>query len=260
MRALVLCIASALLGTAAAWAQTGSLQEMKPEAVVALGGDTHHVQGLLVSGNRLFLTSVDNAARKAYLFEHDLKTGARLRAIEIQQGTRYHPGGFDGDDGSLWIPVAEYRPGSTTVVQRRSMQSLELISSFEVADHVGALAVGPDRLYAANWDARKLIELSRDGKILRSRENPTPLAIQDWKYRYGLLVASAAPPAGTKAGSVAWIDPERLQVRKTVASGVTDRGIPFTNEGLDSRDGTLYVLPEDAPSRLFVFNNLQPPD
>jgi len=87
----------------------------------------------------------------------------------------------DADDVSLYIPVAEYRASSSTVVQRRSRESLELISSFEVADHIGALALGPDRLYAANWDARKLVEISPEGKILRTRDNPTPLAIQDWK-------------------------------------------------------------------------------
>ncbi len=257
MKTTVLCLVAALLGPPALPAQSGSLQEMKPDAVVALQGETHHVQGLLVSGDRVYVTAVDRAARKAYLFEHDLKTGTRLRAVEIQQGARYHPGGFDADDAALWIPVAEYRAGSSTVVQRRSRESLQLISSFEVADHVGALAVGPDRLYAANWDARSLIELSPDGKILRARDNPTPLAIQDWKYRNGILVASAVTPADPAGAAVAWIDPETLGVLKTVPAGVTDRGVPFTAEGLDSRDGTLYLLPEDAPLRVFVFDQLR---
>ena len=126
-----------------------------------------------------------------------------------------------------------------------------------MADHIGALAVGPDRLYAANWDARKLTEISPEGRILRTRDNPTPLAIQDWKYRYGILVASAVTSAGSNGAAVVWLDPETLEVLKTVPAGVTDRGIPFTNEGLDSCDGTLYLLPEDTPSRIFVFDNLQ---
>ena len=163
----------------------------------------------------------------------------------------------DADDVSLYIPVAEYRASSSTVVQRRSRDSLDLISSFQVADHIGALAVGPDRLYAANWDARKLVEISPEGKVLRTRDNPTPLAIQDWKYRYGILVASAVTSAGPNGAGVVWLDPETLEVLKAAPAGVTDRGIPFTNEGLDSCDGTLYLLPEDTPSRIFVFDNLQ---
>jgi alpha-L-fucosidase len=257
MKRTILCFAGALLVAAAASAQPGALQNMKPESVITLGGEMYHVQGLLASGDRLYVTAVDNSGRKAWLFEHELKTGNRLRAVEIQQGARYHPGGFDADEVSLWIPVAEYRAAGSTVVQRRSRKSLELISSFEVADHIGALAVGPDRLYAANWDARKLIDISPDGKILRTRDNPTPLAIQDWKYRHGILVASALTSARPRDGAVAWIAPESLDILKTVPAGVTDRGVPFTNEGMDSHDGALYLLPEDTPSRLFVFDNLQ---
>jgi hypothetical protein len=38
-----------------------------------------------------------------------------------------------------------------------------------------------------------------------------------------------------------------------VSSGVTDRGLPYTHEGMTIRGGRLYLLPEDDPSRLFVF-------
>lgn len=242
---------------AAVFAQSPSLRDLTPERVVKLTGETKHVQGVLISGDRAFVTAVDPTARKGYLFEYDLQTGARLRAVELQQGARYHPGGFDGDEASLWIPVAEYRAASSTVIQRRSRKTLELVASFEVPDHIGALAVGPGKLYAANWDARKLIEIATDGRILRTRDNPTPLCIQDWKYRYGILIASAVAPDGSKNHSVAWMDPETLRLLKMFPAGATDRGVPFTNEGLDSRDGTLYLLPEDAPSRIFIFDSLQ---
>ena len=69
----------------------------------------HHVQGLLSPATGCTSRPSTDTARKGYLFEHDLKTGIRLRTVEIQQGPRYHPGGFDADDISLYIPVAEYR-------------------------------------------------------------------------------------------------------------------------------------------------------
>ena len=248
--------AAAILFCTTAFSQPASLGNLVPERIISLAGETYHVQGVLVDGDRVFVTSVDRAAAKGYLFEHDLRTGARLRAVELQQGNRYHVGGFDDDEDSLWIPVAEYRAGGSSTIQRRSKKSLEIILSFEVPDHVGALAAGPDRLYAANWDARRLTEFSRDGRILRARDNPTPLRIQDWKYRYGNLICAAVAPAGSDAHQVAWIEPETLSLHKTVPAGVTDRNVPFTNEGLDAHDGTLYLLPEDSPSRIFVFDDL----
>ena len=246
--------AATLLAAAAPRAQTRTLQAMAPERVLTLQGDTHHVQGVLADGATFLATGVDRQAGKGYLFEYDMHTGSRLRGVELQQGNRFHPGGIDSDGDSVWIPVAEYRPGSTTTVQRRSRKTLELIYSFEVQDHIGALAVGGGRLYAANWDARKIVELSLEGRVLRKRDNPTPLEIQDWKYRHGLLVAAATAPATAGGPAVAWFDPESLRLLKTMPAGATDRGTPFTNEGLDSRDGTLYLLPEDSPSRLFIFD------
>ncbi len=221
---------------------------------VALEGETHHVQGIVVDGPRLWVTSVDRAARKGWLFEYETATGRRLRAVELQQGEMYHPGGFDHDEDSLWIPVAEYRPQSRSVIQRRSKQTLELISSLEVPDHAGALAVVPEGLLLANWDARRFHLYTRDGRLLWSRPNPNPARYQEIKRRYGSLVASGLLGSGAAARAVVeWLDPETLQPLQREALGRTDRGVPYTNEGMDLRDGILYLLPEDAPSRLFLF-------
>lgn len=237
-----------------AFGASPTLERTKPERVVALEGATHHVQGLLIDGTTAYVTSVDRESNKGFLFTYSLSDGRRLRSIEIQLGEMYHPGGFDADDEHLYIPVAEYRPNSRTVVQKRDKETLELVSSFEVGDHIGAVAVGSDRLYMANWDARKIYEYTFDGKMLRARRNPTPWRYQDMKYRYGSLVASALAPRPATNHSVVWIDPETLEPLRAVAAGATDRGVPFVNEGLDLRDGTIYALPEDAPSRIFVFD------
>ena len=60
-------------------------------------------------------------------------------------------------------------------------------------------------------------------------------------------------PRGSTDHSIVWFDPETLEVRRALAVGLTDRAVPFTNEGLDWAGDRLYLLPEDAPSRLFVF-------
>lgn len=229
---------------------------LSPSRVVPLAGSLFHVQGLLVSGDRVFVTSVDRAARKGYLFECTLAAGTIVRSVELQSGDRFHPGGFDEDRDSLWIPVAEYRPGGTTQVQRRSKDTLERLASFEVPDHIGALAARGGRLFLANWDARRVLEMSSGGRILTVRSNPTPYRIQDWKFRGGMLVASGLAPKGSSEHAVVWLDPETLRVVRRIGAGVTGRGVPLTNEGLDFRGGTLFLLPEDAPSRIFVFYGL----
>lgn len=222
--------------------------------VIPLEGDTCHVQGIAVDGGTLWVTSVDRAARTGWLFEYGLETGRRLRAVEVQQGAMYHPGGFDHDEDSLWIPVAEYRPAGKTVIQRRSKKTLEILSSLEVSDHIGALAVLPDGLLAANWDARQFHFFSREGKLLWSRVNPQPSRYQDIKRRYGTIVAAGLLGRGGAARAVVdWLDPDTLSLLSRQTLGRTDRGLPYTHEGMDYRDGLLYLLPEDAPSRLFVF-------
>lgn len=222
--------------------------------VIPLEGETYHVQGIAVDGQRLWVTGVDRAARKGWLFEYELETGKRVRAVEVQQGEMYHPGGLDQDEESLWIPVAEYRPGGRTVIQRRSKETLELMASFEAADHLGALAVLPEGLLAVNWDAQQFRLYSREGKLVWSRRNPHGVRYQDMKRRYGSIAAAGLLGRGEAARAVVdWLDPETLALLERDTLGRTDRGVPYTNEGMDVRDGMLYLLPEDAPSRLFVF-------
>ncbi len=213
---------------------------------VTLEGETHHVQGIAVGGNLLYVTAVDRPSGKGFLFEYETETGKRLREVEIQQGARYHPGGIDIDAESIWIPVAEYKRDGKTTIQRRSRQTLELISSFDAGDHIGCLTWAGSRLIGGNWDARKLYEWSPEGALLAVRANPSRTRYQELKYRYGSL-------AGSGPGAIEWLDPETFRPLQIIPTGKTDRGVPFGQEGFDVRDGFIYLLPEDAPSRLFVF-------
>ncbi|MBI5280667.1 MAG: hypothetical protein HY858_03215 [Candidatus Solibacter usitatus] len=220
---------------------------------LALEGDTFHVQGIALDGPSLWVTSVDQPSRKGWLFEYSLESGKRLRAVELQQGAMYHPGGFDVDGDSLWIPVAEYRKESRSIIQRRLKQTLELLSSFEVADHIGCLTSAGGRLVGGNWDARKFYEWTPDGRQLRVRSNPLSVRYQDIKYRDGALIASGLGPAPASPSLIHWLDPEDLAPLQSAAPGRTDRKVEYSREGMDLRDGLLYLLPEDTPSRLFVF-------
>jgi Family of unknown function (DUF6454) len=220
---------------------------------IELAGPTQHVQGIEVDGSRLWVTSVDREQKRGLLLEYDLPTKQPRRVVEIQQGARFHPGGFSGDGDSLWIPVAEYRRNSTSVIEQRSKQTLELESEFEVADHIGAIAVVPEGLLGANWDARDFYLWDKQGRLLRKFANRSPLAIQDMKFRDGHLVVSGLLP--DHSGVVDWLTWPSLQRERRVGAGQTDRGVSYANEGMTVRDGKLWLLPEDAPSRLFVFRS-----
>jgi hypothetical protein len=218
---------------------------------LTLAGETYHVQGIEVVDLRLWVTSVDKQSRRGFLFEYKLPAGQLLRAVEVQDGDRYHPGGISADGDSLWIPVSEYIPHSTTTVQRRSIATLRIESQFEVADSIGAIAVTPQGLLGANWDAREFYLWDRQGQLLRKFPNLDAAAYQDMKFVQDQLVASGL--LADKTGAVDWLEWPSLRPIRRVVAGKTDRGVTYTLEGMTIRDGTLLLLPEDTPSRLFVF-------
>lgn len=232
----------------AAARRLGDLERLE---VVRLRATLDHVQGIDVEGDSLWVSSVDRKAKRGFLHLFDLKSG-RLRAeVSVERGSRYHPGGIALDGDSIWVPVAEYARASSALVQRRDKKTLALVSEFEVADHIGCLAAGGGTVLGGNWDSRIFYEWTPDGRLLRQRPNPTPNAYQDLKRVDGLIVASGN--VGAEEGEVDWLDPETLALKRSLPAGKTDRGVRFTNEGMAIRDGKLYLLPEDGPSRLFVF-------
>jgi len=216
-----------------------------------LHGDTRHVQGIDFDERHLWVTSVDKTGHKGYLQEFSLTNGDLVRAISVETGDRFHPGGITADEGSLWIPVAEYRRDSSSVIQKRNLRSFELEAQFEVPDHIGCIAAGPGVLIGANWDSRDFYVWDRSGRLLRKVANPTPNAYQDIKFVDGLLVASGLLPGHT--GAIDWLEYPSLRLVRRVAVGQTSRGVPFTSEGMALRGGKLLLLPEDSPSRLFEF-------
>ena len=180
-----------------------------------------------------------------------LATGEHARTVDVTSGERFHPGGLSADGQSLWLPVAEYRRDSSALIQKRSMRTLELEFQFEVADHIGCVAAGPDFLIGANWDSRDFYVWDRSGRLLRKIPNPTQNGYQDLKFVDGLLVGSGLLPG--KAGAIDWLEYPSLRLLRRIEAGQTSRGTPYTNEGMALRGTRLLLAPEDSPSRLFEF-------
>jgi Family of unknown function (DUF6454) len=236
----------------------GGIEGAKPSGTLRLEGELFHVQGLAVAGRHIWVTSVDQSNRRGYLHQFDRVTGRFVRRLEVTDKARYHPGGISVAGGSIWVPVAEYRPASSAVLVEIDAASLVINRRIEVADHLGCVAVTGDTLVAGNWGSR-LFYIINLAKVSPPQvvTNPSPTQYQDMKFIGGQLVAGG--PRTLWSGTVEWIDWPSMKIRRTLRSGAVGlarpfgRGGAFTGEGMavDGRD--LYLLPEDGPSRVFRF-------
>ena len=247
MRPLGLLYLTAFLAQAAAAAPPG----WELASPIPLRGVLHHVQGIDVEGGTLWVSSVDAKAGKGFLSRFELPSGRLIQQVEVQEGARIHPGGITLDGDSIWVPVAEYRREGSTSMQRRNKRTLALESRFEVGDHIGCVAAGKGFLVGGNWDSRVLYRWSPEGILLSKQPSPHATAYQDLKIVDGQLIGSGLLPG--RRGAIEWLALEDYRLLRRIEMGVTSRGTPFTNEGMTYRAGKLYLLPEDDPSRLFVF-------
>lgn len=230
-----------------------ALDDLKSISIVTLKAETHHVQGIAVEDDNLWVSSVERKSAKGFLQIFDLELGELQFSREIQDGMKIHPGGIALDGESIWVPVAEYRRLSTSHIERRDKKSLDLVSRFTVEDHIGCVAVSPEGLvYGGNWDARQIYCWDREGKLIWKKDNPLSTHYQDMKFVAGQLVCSGG--VGKGRGVIEWLDPETLKVSRRIVGGLTDRGVIFMNEGMELQGEQMYLLPEDTPSRLFVFD------
>jgi hypothetical protein len=251
IRYVVTLAASMILSGAPFQLPMESWSDLQLLRSVELEGDTYHVQGVDFNNQSLWVTSVDTTASKGRLHEFSLATGKMERTEEIQDGARFHPGGIASDEQSIWIPVAEYRRTSTSVIQRRNKRTLQLEFAFSVSDHIGCVAVTPDYLIGGNWDSLEFYVWDHSGKLLRTVSNETHNAYQDMKFDGRYIVASGLLSDGS--GAIDWIDFPSFHLVHRVKAERTDRQVPFTREGMAIRGSQLLLLPEDSPSRAFIF-------
>ena len=237
----------------------GPIEAARLVRATALDGQVFHVQGLELQERRIWVTSIDSRNRRAFLHEFDRTSGKPLRRLELTDGARYHPGGISLAGTSLWIPVAEKRPDSTTVLLEIDTQSLQVRRRIAVNDHLGCVAVSGQTLVAGNWDTRQfhIINLARPERT-RIVDNPSDTAFQDIKFVGNQLVGGG--PNSLWTGKLDWIDWPTMKVARSLKVGAVGpvrpfgRGGAYTSEGMAIEGRELFVVPEDGPSRLFQFH------
>jgi len=192
-----------------------------------------------------------------------------------------HPGGMQSDGERLWIPLAESRRNGRTRIRAYALdglvagRSLTPSFEFEVADHIGAVAVSTrdGLLLGASWDTEKIYVWDLRGKLKRILENDEPrvrglgvtagrqpgggIAVQDWKMVGEDLFASGlfrpTPPATTASRFCRFerfLDPG---FRHRIATLPAPASIELAREAMAISDGRVYFLPEDlgATNRVF---------
>lgn len=266
------------------------------ERTIPLAFDAYHPQGMVRVGETLFVSSVEvKAATKRYpapvngldrdagegaghLFKIDMQ-GRLLADLRLGEGTIYHPGGIDVDGASIWVPVAEYRPNSRSIVYRVDVGRFTAVPVLRFADHIGAIVHDTDgrALHGVSWGSRRFYTwtLDQDGGVTNAGATPDSLRTpnpshyvdyQDCKYagRRRMLctgVAELRVPGGGPAFRLGGADLIDLRDDRPLHQSPI---LLWTPGGLDMTHNAVwleatatgvrgYFLPEDGRAAIYVY-------
>lgn len=207
--------------------------------------DVGHPQGLLPWGEHWLVSTVHRDGRGELLVVD--AAGVVQQRRDVTDGERFHPGGISSDRGRCWVPVAEYRPDSTTTVVCVD-DDLQTTASFRFDDHLGAVCDLPDdTLLAVSWGSRTLYRLDHDGTVLDRRTNPNvfvdhqDLTVVDAATVVATgLGAIDAPGGRVQLGGLSTIDVDTLLPTREVpvqAWMPSGRVITYNGAHVDTPDG-----------------------
>ncbi len=142
--------------------------------VIEINFRTFHPQGMVKIGEYFYFSSVeiivepekfkilkdgyDRTPGKGigHLFKFDLK-GNLISQISLGDSIIYHPGGIDYDGKYIWVPVAEYRPNSRSIIYRVDPLTLEAVKVFSFNNHIGGVVYNTSShtLHGVSWGSRR---------------------------------------------------------------------------------------------------------
>ena len=163
---------------------------------------TYHTEGLAITDKHIFLSAVqiieptqkypspvngyDRTPGKGvgHLFVMD-RQGRLQKDLTLGEGYMYHPGGIDYDGENVWVPVAEYRPNSSSIIYKVNATNLKVSEQFRVQDHIGGIVKDATTgdLVGNTWGSRKFYDWTPTGQERRSWLNPSHfIDYQDCQY------------------------------------------------------------------------------
>lgn len=186
------------------------------EQSVDVQGEVGHPQGLLPWGEHWLVSTVHLSGRGELLVVD--VAGEVVDRRDVTDGVRFHPGGVGAAGPWCAVPVAEYRPDSSTVVLAVS-EELEVSELFRFDDHLGAVAdLGDGTLFAVSWGSRTWYRLDLSGAVLDARVNTSwfvdhqDLTVVDAGSVVATGVAGiAGPGGGVQLGGLAVVDVASLR-------------------------------------------------
>ena len=245
-----------------------------------------HTQGIFVTKESLYATGrLERPPKRALFFRFNRQNFEQFEYLDItpansgnseEEAAQDHPGGFDYDGQSFWIPVAVSKPSSSTTMIKikttldKPFSAAMTEVAFRVNDHIGAIAVNKQSklFYGANWDTKHVYTWDAEGneqaRIARDRLLPDQpnwaLAVQDWKgLPDGLLLAGGynKDPQRDKALSRAVLDLLDIRQRKLLdrvhLSDPDGGDVSLTHEGMARLNNELFFLPGDLGDNAFLY-------
>lgn len=271
--------------------------QWRPVATIPVKFNSQHPQGLVKIGDTFYVTSVeirtptkrfpqlvdgydrDTGAGQGHLFKFDDK-GNLLADLTLGEGSIYHPGGIDYDGRFIWVPVAEYRPNSRSIVYRVDPTTMKAQEVFRYPDHVGGIVhnTDDDTLHGVTWGSRRFYRWTLDGQgrvtnadvaseSLRKMNRSHYIDYQDCKYlgRREMLCSGLNNYQTKKdaprfsLGGFEVVDLTTNQVTYQVPIELwTESGLPMTQNPVwvEPTAGGLraYFMPEDEKSTVYVYD------
>ena len=243
-------------------------------ASVPIAFRTFHPQGMVKIGETLFASSVEVVDREAgkgvgHLFKIDM-AGRLVADLRLGEGALYHPGGIDYDGKDIWVPVAEYRPDSRSIVYRVDPATMTASEAFRVADHIGAIVrnTDDDALHGISWGSRRFYRWTTGGESRGVTLNTSHyIDYQDCKYAgsrrmlcTGVTEMRQAPDAAPfRLGGIDLVSLEDGRPLHQVPVALWTRsGLDMTHNPvwIEPRDAGLraYFMPEDDRSTLYIYD------
>jgi Family of unknown function (DUF6454) len=264
---------------------------------------THHPQGMVKIGDTLFVSSVEIKVRTkryprpvggydrdvgegvGHLFKID-RQGNLIADLVLGEGPMYHPGGIDYDGRHIWVPVAEYRPNSRSIVYRVDPADMTSTEVFRFGDHLGGIVHDTDdrTLHGISWGSRRFYRWTLDarGRVTNATVPPETLRTlnrshyidyQDCKYAgshrmlcTGVTEMRQRPDApAVRLGGIDLIDLRdgrplhQVPVLLWTPGGLVMTHNPVWLEPFDASQGRPaaglrgYFMPEDDKSTLYVY-------